>query len=280
VLVPAQAVFLDASLWAEPQFMQMTSCGLASGPSTDATIASGLHECIERDAFSSRWLLGQAGNQMPDSAIDSMISPALRAIVVASNCELRVNDLTTDLGVPVYAASLRSRGKLRGVVYGAAANSDPAVAMEKAVIEVFQSLCWAIQAVETRNIEQMQEADIAEFMDHAAYYLDSSRADSIEWFRSGMGVSDEQPRAMDDGPRASALETILARGYEPVFIDITNSNLRNIDMCAGRVIVPGLQPLHAGHGLEPRDRRRLDRLSGWLGVASAGSLNFRPHPFP
>ena len=237
-----------------------------------------MHECIERDAFCARWLLNAPGPRVHPATIDRAISERLREIVARSRCELRVNDLTTDVGIPVYSASLHPRGSLRGVVYGASANVDPRIAIEKAVTEAFQSLCWAVQAIETRNVSAMRPEDIVDYMDHAAYYLDESRADSIEWFSAPHDEGPCDSVVLGDG--RTAVERVLEFGLDPVFVDFTNQNLQAIGMRAGRVIVPGLHPLHAGYGLEPQDRRRLDKLGAWLGCSSGSQLNKSPHPFP
>lgn len=116
-----------------------TSNGLASGNSYEEAVCHGLFEVIERHS----WALAE---ETPSRCIDSTTiqAPHLLELLSKANDELvqfKICDLTTELGVPAYSATLFDRRGTRNLNFfiGAGAHLSSVVAMSRAITEAIQS---------------------------------------------------------------------------------------------------------------------------------------------
>jgi ribosomal protein S12 methylthiotransferase accessory factor len=125
----------------DPVFARADSNGCAAGSELEEAVLQGVLELIERDAVALWWYnrLRVRGVDL-DSADDPYIS-GLRRHYGALQRELWALDVTSDLGVPAFAALSRRVDKAEeDIIYGFGAHLDPRIALVRALTELNQSL--------------------------------------------------------------------------------------------------------------------------------------------
>jgi ribosomal protein S12 methylthiotransferase accessory factor len=125
----------------DPLFARADSNGCAAGAVPEEALLQGLLELIERDAV-ALWWYSRARRRGLDlaSSRDPYVADML-AHYRALRRSLWVLDITSDLGVPTFAAlSARTDQPQQDILYGFGAHLDPAVALSRALTEVNQSL--------------------------------------------------------------------------------------------------------------------------------------------
>ena len=110
------------------------SNGSAAGTCLEDAILQGLLELIERDAAGIWWY---SRARVPAVAVDTPYVRAMTREHAAQGQELRLLDLTTDVGIPVCAA-ISVGGRSQNFCFGFGAHLDPAIAVTRAVTEVNQ----------------------------------------------------------------------------------------------------------------------------------------------
>jgi ribosomal protein S12 methylthiotransferase accessory factor len=115
-------------------FANADSNGSAAGTCLEDAILQGLLELIERDAAGIWWY---ARGRVPAVASHMPYVHAMMREHAAHGQQLRLLDLTTDLGVPVCAA-ISEGASSRNFCWGFGAHLDPAIAVTRAVTEVNQ----------------------------------------------------------------------------------------------------------------------------------------------
>jgi YcaO-like protein with predicted kinase domain len=121
---------------------QASSNGLASGNHPLEAIAAALYEVIERDASTLDRIREGLGRAPDPIDLDRVPWPAVGELVErcrSADLVLHVSDITSDIGVPVYRATLLDAQRHTGVYGGYGAHLDPAVAMVRAITEAIQS---------------------------------------------------------------------------------------------------------------------------------------------
>ncbi|MEL6615402.1 MAG: YcaO-like family protein, partial [Bacteroidota bacterium] len=136
VWIPATAAFYDVPD-ADP-YARATSNGCSAAMTTTDAVLQAAYELVERDARAQWWAAGASPppwHAAPDPFID-----AARQALVAGGRDLRLLDLTTDLGIPVVAAaSRRLEGDARWAL-GFGCHLDPRIAASRAVTELDQTI--------------------------------------------------------------------------------------------------------------------------------------------
>jgi len=125
----------------EARFALGDSNGNASGNTLEEAVLQGFFELVERDCVALWWY-----NRLPRPGVDleSFSEPyygELREEYSRIGRELWAIDLTSDLGIPTFAAvSCRSDGTGSQVMFGFGTHLDPKIALSRAVTEMNQSL--------------------------------------------------------------------------------------------------------------------------------------------
>ncbi len=120
-------------------FFSCSSNGLASGNTYEEAVCHGLYEVIERD----NWALSETGAKRKiDPA--TITSPHLTDIIGRLNpneVRLEMADITNEIGVPVYTASVIDLTGLHalGNFSGAGAHLSSVVALSRAITEAIQA---------------------------------------------------------------------------------------------------------------------------------------------
>ena len=214
--------------------------GNAAGNSLEEAILQGLLELVERDAAAIWWYNRL---RLPAVDLDAMNEPyvaILRDHYEQLDRSLWVLDLTTDLGIPVFAGvSQRHGGPTEDILIGFGAHLDPHMAAMRALTELNQFL----PAVCERRADGTTN-----------YWLDDP--DAIEWWENP--TVDSEPYVLPDltvgavDPKKyeglssddiaqdvrTSVAAIAAAGHEVIVLDQTRPDL---DLSVAKVMAPGLR---------------------------------------
>ncbi len=215
------------------------SNGNASGNTIEEAILQGFCEIVERDAVAMWWY-----NRIPRPGfdLDSLQDPyitALRAHYKTMGRSLWLLDITSDLGLPVFAGvSHRTGCAVEDVLVGFGAHLDPRIAVIRALTEVNQSLPW----VEHRDEHGM------------TIYLPDDPA-TLAWLRETKLAAEpwllpdsRQPLlSLADYPvhepdLARALQICVERaGRAGLEVIVLNQTRPDIELNVVKVLVPGMR---------------------------------------
>ncbi|WP_164019986.1 TOMM precursor leader peptide-binding protein [Pyxidicoccus trucidator] len=240
---------------AEAPFCLADSNGCAAGTSLEEAILQGFLELVERDAV-SLWWYNRA--RRPRVALEGFGDPLLKQLVDAYHRlgrELHVLDLTTDLGIPAFAAiSRRTRGPERLCV-GFGAHLEARLGVQRAITEMNQFLPLAGRE---RHDGPHGDAQLTRWLEDASLenqpHLVPADVPALE--------AREYPRVttsdLRDDVRA-CVERARRRGLETLVLDQTRPD---VGLHVVRVIVPGLRHLWPRFG--PGRLYRVPVKLGWL----------------
>jgi bacteriocin biosynthesis cyclodehydratase domain-containing protein len=245
----------------DPLFARADSNGCAAGSVPEEAVLQGFLELLERDAVALWWYNGL---RRPGVDLESADDPYVGELVRHYR-ELRRDlwalDLTSDFGVPTFAALSRRVDKAEeDIIYGFGAHLDPGVALLRALTELNQSL----EAVPTAAGPESSRT----YRGHE---------DAVRWWRTvrmddaDYLAPDPQPgcRRLNDFPNLATddfREDILtctrlakARGVEVLVLDQTRPD---VGLPVVRVIAPGLRHFWARFG--PGRLYDVPLREGWL----------------
>ena len=246
----------------DPLFARADSNGCAAGSVIEEAVLQGLLELIERDAVALWWY-----NRLRRPAVDlESVDDAYVSGLIRHYGELRrelwVLDVTSDFGVPTFAAISRRVDKAEeDIIYGFGAHLDPDVALARALTEMNQSLeavPTAIGPEPTRTYRGSQDA--------------------VHWWRTvkirRRRLLDARPREQDHAAsrtsrtsrRTTCTRTFSlagrwrqTRGIEILVLDQTRPD---VGFPVVRVVAPGLRHFWARFG--PGRLYEVPLREGWL----------------
>jgi oxazoline/thiazoline synthase len=242
------------------------SNGTAAGSCPEEAIVQGFCELAERDAVALWWY-----NRVrrPGVDLDSLGDPyvgALRELYASLGRSLWMLDITSDLGIPAFAAvSHRIGHPAEDIVLGFGAHLDPRIGAMRALAEVNQFL----PSVEQQNA------------DGSTDYADDDVA-TVAWWREAKiaqepwlspddrfalrRLSDFPAYEEDDmaGAVAACLRAATSVGVELVVLDQSRPDL---DLSVMRVLAPGLR--HFWRRLAPGRLYDTPVRMGWLDAPNA-----------
>jgi oxazoline/thiazoline synthase len=219
-------------------FCWSDSNGNAAGNTREEAILQGFLELVERDSVALWWY-----NRVRRPAVDldsfaEPYLPALRAFLARRHRDLWALDLTSDLGVPAFAAvSRRSDGGMEQIMLGFGAHLDARLALLRAVTEMIQIHSHLLDApahqlpaylTAKHTVEWLQKATV----DNQPYLLPAEGPSRV--------AASYPPCATDD-----LLDDVLAcqalverHGMEMLVLDQTRPE---IGLPVVKVVVPGLR---------------------------------------
>jgi ribosomal protein S12 methylthiotransferase accessory factor len=239
-LLPTSLLYYGSAQLDAGRFCHANSNGTAAGGSLEDAVVQGFLELVERDAVALWWY---NRTRQPGLDLGSFTDPwvaELRSVHASLHREVWALDLTSDLGIPVFAALSRRVDKpAEDIVLGFGAHFDPRVALRRALAETNQLLPPVLDARP----------------DGTGYAL--TDPETLSWMRTAR--ADDQPHLLPDPaaravrpadhpyvPRADLLEDISAAGdivaragLELLVLDQTRPD---VGLPVVRVIVPGLRP--------------------------------------
>jgi ribosomal protein S12 methylthiotransferase accessory factor len=239
-------------------------------------------ELIERDALMSRWLL-MAGPAIvhEDIAVEPAVDE-LWASLRTLGARIDFFDLAVGAFCPVVAARLRWPDAFPGFVLGASAAASTEVAMRKALCEALHIYNNARLVGDHANcgLEVNDPSDVRDFSDHGHFYR-RHKSGVAQTFFCGEGVVADSP-SLPSSTFEHGLDELIGRlsvaGLRAISIDITPPEIALLGVSVVRCVVPGLQPITAGIGMECRETRRLATVAGKLALPFPSDLNVLPHP--
>jgi ribosomal protein S12 methylthiotransferase accessory factor len=248
-----------------PQPDERTYClacsnGCAAGNTLEEAILQGFLELVERDGVALWWY-----NRVrrPGVDVDSFAEPyleRLRAFLHEHGRDFWVLDLTTDLGIPVFASiTRRTDGPPEQIVPGFGAHLDPKIALLRAVTEMNQMLSSPLLGrPETGAEKEPVDPDTAHWLATAttanqSYLLP---AEGPPWAVAAY----PQTWTDDVADDVRACQALVERaGLEMLVLDQTRPE---VGLPVAKVIVPGLR--HFWARLAPGRLYDVPVQLGWL----------------
>lgn len=138
--VPTAYVYFRSADSQDSRFIHANSNGVAAGNCLEEALVYGFLELLERDAVALWWYNRLRKPPLHVDSFDSAFaSKTLRHAHHLSRC-VHVLDLTSDLGIPVFAAvSLAAPGVDAEPSLGFGAHLDPRIALNRAISELAQA---------------------------------------------------------------------------------------------------------------------------------------------
>ena len=286
-LVPRDFIYGSS---AGTRIYRPTSNGAACHPSFHHAIVNGLYETVERDALMTVWLNRLS---LPRVELDGRTAgtPARRELALIS-LECEYVDLTTDFEIPVMLGVLRDRANPDFYLLDMVASLDADRLLDKLHRELAQfTYPYLIDPAHYRRpvTDSMEADDVATFPDQLAFYQRRDKHPLAAFLTASPST-----HAFGEGPFCAPFPDIRAemrelvarlarRGHEVLVVDCTTPLLKSLGLHAVKVLVPGLQPLNAGHRYRVLGGRRALELPRLLGLATrdmtTSELNPWPHPF-
>lgn len=291
VLVPASQVYQGRRFDVSERFTFPSSSGSALGQSLLGASLQGLYEVVERDAFTITWLNRLSAPQISLETVAKQ-SAAIQQILdtaAHSYIELRLNNLTTDTGIPVvFCTCLNSGTRLPGLVVGASANLDPERAVRKALMEAIHCRVFFSEDFQSKAGKLTPEM-VTNRDQHVLLYTQPEMVSALDFLTKADGAQslEDLPNRYQPDSVIANLETCVAQlaacGMEAIVVDITADDIRELGFVAAKVIVPEAQPLNFGptrYLSGPRLYEVPAKLCYTGGLTHESNLNPLPHPFP
>ncbi len=212
---------------AKHDFCRADSNGNAAGSTLEEATLQGFMEVVERDSVALWWY-----NRLrkPGVNLKSLGQPyieALREYYAAHGRELRVLDITSDFGIPAFAALGKSaRPDKRDLIFGFGAHFDAQIAISRAVTEMNQFLPGLLAAnVPPRFLNDIQDGAFLE--------PDTAVAPKCLADFPNLGSDDLREDVI------ACVKVARARGLEVLVLDQTRPE---VGLHVVKVLVPGMRP--------------------------------------
>ncbi|MGP9017715.1 TOMM precursor leader peptide-binding protein [Streptomyces sp. BR1] len=225
------------------EFCRADSNGNAAGTSLEDAVLQGFLELVERDAVALWWYNRTRQPAVDLDATGDLWTGELREVHRSLRREVWALDLTSDFGIPVFAALSRRTDKpAEDIVFGFGAHFDARIALRRAMTELNQLLPAALGAC--RHGDGYRLTDPA----------------PLQWWRTA--TLDNQPhlrpkdgeraRPVREFPRhacvdlaedvAAVTASVRERGLELLVLDQTRPET---ELPVVKVLVPGLRSFWA-----------------------------------
>ena len=246
------------------QFAPQITTGLGVGNSTDAALAAGLAEVIERDATMLAWY---STFEPVELAVETDGFETLRKRASAESLTVTPLLCTQDVDVPVVAVAVHREGDWPRFALGSAAGFDAARAATDACAEALQN--WTELDSMGPERAAAQEAAVgryAEFPSAVREFVDAPAT---------VAASDVTESVPGDERVDTLLARLAAADLSAYAVRLTTADLAALGFEAVRVVVPGAQPLFTA---EPFFGERAESVPAELGFEPRLDRAF--HPFP
>jgi ribosomal protein S12 methylthiotransferase accessory factor len=218
------------------RWMVANSNGAAAGNNLEEAVLQGLLELVERDAVGLWWYNRVRRPAVDLDSFDEPYFRAIRAEYAARQRDLWVLDLTTDLGIPCFAAlSRRLDHPVDQPIFGFGAHLEPRLGILRAVTEMNQFLTWTTVDLDpegARDPDDMRDWLLTATVAANPYLLPSDEAPRTAAAYPSLCSDDLR----EDVRRCQAI--VEAKGLEVLVLDQTRAD---IGLPVARVVVPGLR---------------------------------------
>ena len=216
--LPTDFCYYDYPQPHDQRFCVACSNGCAAGNTLEEAVLQGFLELVERDSVALWWY-----NRVERPGVDlaSFQEPYLGELteyLATRGREMRVLDITADLGIPVFAAwTRRTDDANEQIVLGFGAHLDPRIALLRAVTEMNQMLSYLLQSPPEKV-----------FSEHV------TDEETVHWLKTA--TAENQPYLMP----AAGMPLKTMGDYESAFSDDVAQDVRD---CQSRVERAGLEML-------------------------------------
>lgn len=256
-----------------PRFCWADSNGNSAGNVMEEAIVHGFLELVERDSV-ALWWYNRAHRPAVDLAgLEDHYVHTLQRYYETNGREFWIIDITSDLGIPAFAAINRLlEGEKEEIVMGFGAHFDPQIGILRALTEMNQ-LYYNTQASPEDWADNLRHQNVLE-------YLATGRVDTMPYLAPKGGESQQfesYPQLASSDLREDVETCVrIARGagMDVLVLDQTRPD---VGMYVVKVVVPGLRYWGARFG--PGRLYDVPVRLGWVeGPLSEDNLN--PTPFP
>lgn len=292
VLVPACLVYVPYRYEDPGDLIAFgVTTGLCCARSRPEALLGGLYEVIERDAIIIMWM-----NRLPCPRISPSSGSWLPRVFQErfAPCNLRVslNDITTDLPIPVvFALLIDEDNDGLAVVAGASAHFDPQAAALKALLEAAQGRRWLKLMHERSGPRHYRDdfGDVVSFDDHVRLFGSLQSLAYVDFLAARPEERDVLSLASLGATGTEAdlqrcLDLLAANGMDAIAVEVTQPDVAELGFRVMKVLVPGLVDINADHNYPFLGGERLYTVPHKLGfvdhVVQEIELNPIPHPFP
>ncbi|MGK3986574.1 TOMM precursor leader peptide-binding protein [Sorangium sp. So ce136] len=273
VHVPALPTYYGSCAGPGAHFCQVTSNGLAAGPTLEGASMGAALELIERDAFMISWLARRPGRRiLPDDAIEPEVHEVARQLA-ERGARIELYLLEAGIAVPVVMCVGYGDGKRwPGAVVSISAHLSPLIAIKKAILEQGQigSFVFRLMTGEDVAVPERPE-DVRTLEDHAVYYLPPSRAAAFAFLRQGGTVTAAELEEPSEISLSELTRRVQAAGMRIAIVDVTSPDLAATPFRVARALGPDFQQIHFGHELARLGNPRLRSMA-------PHGINPDPHP--
>jgi thiazole/oxazole-forming peptide maturase SagD family component len=221
-------------------YCQGCSNGNASGNNLEEAILQGFFELVERDCVALWWynMLNKRGVDMESFSVPYLTE--LREYMKSINREIWALDITSDLGIPAFAAfSRRVDQKEERILFGFGCHLDARIALTRAVTEMNQMLGMDSTTENTDDDKaQIEDDETIQWLKNAT--IENQPYTAPDRKRKPMRFTDFPQKYSRD-----LLKDILyckgiieKQGMEMLALDQTRPD---IGVSVAKVIVPGLR---------------------------------------
>lgn len=272
--VPEELAFVFSRAGVRHAIAPSSSTGLSCGRVGGPVLLRGLQEVVERDALLGAWWERYALEEHDPARVLDGLGP-LAERVRRPNLAWRFYRVATPFSFHVTIATL-SGEDLEGPVFavGSACRETRLESFRKATLEAVQGRHY-VRWLKARRLASGVPLEVPrDFSEHAVYYsLHPERLAGSVLDRavraSREGESDGAPEGLEALAERLAPRPVLFRNTTPAAVAAADPSWLVL-----RVLVPGLQPLHADHALP--------HLGGplWAPRSLGAWASVRPHPLP
>ena len=208
------------------------SNGCAAGNTREEAIVQGFLELVERDSYAIWWYNRLRRPEVDlDQFGDSYIRD-LRTQLVETGRRLWVLDITSDLGIPSFAAMSHSTENAKDFVeFGSGSHFDARIAMLRALTELNQFLAIGLMGLRSEGKPNADDAVSLQLSDNP-YLMPSGNPGIRPDLGSEFGRLDSRGQVM------ACVQLVKEAGLDFLVLDQTRLD---IEVPVVRVIVPGLR---------------------------------------
>jgi len=254
--LPTALCYYDHSGDGGPAFGWADSSGCAAGNTPEEAILQGFLELVERDSVALWWYQRAPRPRVDLAGFDEPYLRRVEAYYAGLGRELWVLDVTTDLGIPAFAAvSRRTGGRPEELVVGFGAHLEARLGVLRAVTEMNQFLPYLSGPMAGASVG---DRDVAAWLEGATL------ADQRHLAPADRPAVDpaRYPRRWSDDLRDDVMTCVeIARraGIEVIVLDQTRPD---IELPVVRVVAPGLR--HFWQRLGPGRLHDVPLALGWI----------------
>ncbi len=280
VFVPALPTYLHYAAPPEAYFCEVTSNGLAAGPTLDAAARSAALELCERDAYMLAWLSRRPGRRVIlDASVGAEARETARQLE-ERGVRIELYLLDAGVGIPAIACVGYGDGeRWPGATVSLAAHLHPRTAIAKAVLEqghLGPYLCRLV--VEGRRAIPERPEDVRTLEDHALYYVPARRAPALAFLGAAGEVAAADLPEPEDASTDTLVRRLAAAGLRVAIVDVTSPDLAGTPIRVARALGAGFQQIHFGHLRARLGNPRLLTTMATMGVSTLRGTNPDPHP--